>query len=112
LAYIIQLESGNEGLQGKMAVGNVIVNRVRSPLFPSTIKDVILSPNQFPPAHGHDVNTYPVSAGSLEAARRVLNGERADGIGNAFYFSRAGAESWASQNRPFIITIGSHDFYG
>ena len=112
LAFIIQIEARNECLQGKMAVGNVVMNRVRSPLFPSTIKDVILAPGQFPPAHSRDVNTFPVSASSLEAARRVLNGEKANGIGNALYFNRAGANSWAAQNRPLIITIGYHDFFG
>jgi len=112
LAFIIQIEAGNEGMQGRMAVGNVIVNRVRSPLFPGTVKDVILSPGQFPPARSRNIDTFAVSASSIEAARRVLNGEKADGVGNALYFNRKGLDSWASQNRPFIKTIGNHDFYG
>ena len=112
LAFIIHLEANGESLQGRIAVGNVVMNRVRSPLFPNTIRDVILAPGQFPPAHTRNIDTFQVSSGSLDAARRVLNGERANGIGNALYFNRAGATSWASQNRPLIITIGNHDFFG
>jgi spore germination cell wall hydrolase CwlJ-like protein len=84
-------------------------------LFPSTVRGVILdtrSGTQFPPAHRNPIDSVTPSAGSLDAARRVLNGETASGIGNSLYFNRTGASSWAANNRPFIITIGNHDFFG
>lgn len=111
LAFIIHLEARGECLQGRIAIGNVIMNRVRSPLFPSTIRGVILDGNQFPPAHRNSIDSITPTAGSLDAARRVLNGEVADGIGNSLYFNRAGANTWASNNRPFVIRIGNHDFF-
>ena len=49
LSRIIFAEAGNQPMQGRIAVGTVIINRVASEHFPNTIKEVIFSPNQFSP---------------------------------------------------------------
>ena len=49
LAAIIQCEAGGEPYAGKIAVGAVIMNRVRSAAFPNTIAGVVYQPMQFQP---------------------------------------------------------------
>lgn len=105
LSRVITHESGNQPLEGKMAVGNVILNRVNSPKFPNTVGEVIASPNQFPGA----TNATP-NAESILAARLVLEG--ANVVPGAYYFNGAGKSCWASRNKSLIATIGGHSFYG
>lgn len=105
LARVITHESGNQPLTGKMAVGNVILNRVNSAKFPNTVSEVIYSPNQFPGA----TNATP-NAESILAARLVLEG--ANVVPGAYYFNGAGKSCWASRNKALICTIGGHSFYG
>ena len=50
LAAIIYCEAGNQSMQGKIAVGNVVLNRVNSRKFPNTISKVIYQKGQFTPA--------------------------------------------------------------
>ena len=105
LARVITHESGNQPLTGKMAVGNVILNRVNSSRFPNTVSEVIYSPNQFPGA----TNATP-NAESILAARLVLEG--ANVVPGAYYFNGVGKSCWASRNKTLIATIGGHSFYG
>lgn len=105
MARVITHESGNQPLEGKMAVGNVITNRVNSPSFGSTVYEVIYSPNQFPGA----TNATP-NEESILAARLVLEG--ANVVPEALYFNGVGKACWASRNKRLIRTIGGHSFYG
>lgn len=105
LAKVITHESGNQPLEGKMAVGNVILNRVNSPSFGSTVYEVIYAPNQFPGA----TNATP-NEESILAARLVLEG--ANVVPEALYFNGVGKPCWASRNKRLIKNIGGHSFYG
>lgn len=105
LARVITHESGNQPLEGKMAVGNVILNRVNSSAFANTVAGVIYSPNQFPGA----TNATP-NAQSILAARLVLEG--ANVVPDAYYFNGVGKSCWASRNKRLIKIIGGHAFYG
>ena len=110
LSRIIYAESGNQSLEGKIAVGNVVLNRVASPLFPNTVADVIYQPNQFSPAGSGHLSRTP-NAESVVAAKLCLEG--ANTAGNALYFVNpvTSPGSWASRNRPYVATIGAHAFY-
>ena len=110
LSRIIYAESGNQPMEGKIAVGNVILNRVESPLFPDTIYEVIFQRNQFTPAMTGSINRTP-SADSVIAAKLCLEG--ANTVGDALYFvnPRTSPNSWASRNRPYVATIGAHAFF-
>ena len=110
LSRIIYAESGNQPLEGKIAVGNVVLNRVASPLFPNTVADVIYQPNQFAPAGSGHLSRTP-NAESVVAAKLCLDG--ANTAGNALYFVNpvTSPGSWASRNRPYVATIGAHAFY-
>ncbi|MEG2455667.1 MAG: cell wall hydrolase [Oscillospiraceae bacterium] len=110
LSHIIYAESGNQPLEGQIAVGNVILNRKASSQCPNTVKGVVFQKNQFTPVKNGSINLKP-SAKSVIAAKLVLDGaEVLDG--NAMFFSRADMGSWMARNRPHIATIGAHAFYG
>lgn len=108
LSHIIHAESGNQPLVGKIAVGNVVLNRVADPTFPSTIRAVVLQPGQFTPVENGTIKLTP-SAESLLAAKLCLDG--ANTAGDSLYFVNYHFSSWASRNRPYVATIGAHAFY-
>lgn len=108
LSRIINAESGNQILEGKIAVGNVVMNRVNSPLFPNTIYDVLYQKNQFSPVSSGTIKKSP-NSNSVLAAKLVMDGAQV--VPNALFFSRSGMSCYASKNRPYITTIGAHAFY-
>ena len=113
LARIISAESRGETLEGKIAVGNVVLNRVASPDFPNTIYGVIFDDRwggQFEPARNGTVYQTPTEE-SVQAAKLCLEGTNV--IGDSLYFiAPALAQNfWVSQNREYVATIGCHDFY-
>lgn len=108
LSRIIYSESGNQSLQGKIAVGNVVMNRVASPKFPDTIYDVLFQKNQFSPAMSGSIYREP-NAESVIAAKLVMDG--AEVLENVLFFNRAGMNTYASRNRTYVATIGAHAFY-
>lgn len=71
LAQLIEAEAGNQGLYGKRLVADVVLNRVDSPLFPNTIKDVIFQPYHFQVVWNgmFDSAASRISSESYEAAR-------------------------------------------
>ena len=113
LGRIIEAESSGEPASGKVAVGNVILNRVKSNEFPNTIYTVIFDRThgvQFEPIMNGSIYNTP-SAESMISAKRALRGENI--AGNSLYFlnPRTAANSWISNNRPYYMTIHNHDFY-
>lgn len=114
LSRIIQAEAGGESFAGKLAVGNVVLNRVNDPRFPSTIYGVIFDCStgvyQFSPVANGTVYNTP-SSDSVEAARQCLEGKSV--AGNALFFMNGAIAdtAWIAENRPYIMTIGNHQFY-
>ncbi len=113
LGRIIEAESSGEPASGKVAVGNVILNRVKSNEFPNTIYTVIFDRThgvQFEPIMNGSIYNTP-SAESMISAKRALRGENI--AGNSLYFlnPRTAANSWIANNRPYYMTIHNHDFY-
>lgn len=105
LAALIQCEAGNEAYEGQVAVGAVVMNRVRSGGYPNSIYAVIYQPSQFPPAAKGNVASIAASgpkASCIQAAQEALNGM--DNTGGATCFSRA------SSGRAGVV-IGNHVFY-
>src|SRR5690606_33399003 len=84
LAKIVQVESGYEGYEGQLAVANVILNRVKSNKFPATIKEVIYSGKQFPPAHNGLLDKSVPNQSVLKATKDAMNGK--NNVGDAVYF--------------------------
>ena len=114
LSRIIHAESGGEPYAGKVAVGNVILNRVESNDFPNSIYGVIFDRKngvQFTPAANGTIYNTP-SAESIRAARACLAGEST--AGSALYFfnpQTATKAGWIKKNCRFYKSIGNHDFY-
>lgn len=113
LSRIIFAESGSEELEGQIAVGNVVLNRVRSPDFPDSIPEVIFDLDngvQFEPVANGSVFQEP-SELSREAARRVLEGENTAGTSLYFFAPALSEGTWFDESRSFQQAIGSHRFY-
>lgn len=108
LSRIIHAESGNQPLEGKIAVGNVVMNRVKNPRFPDNIYDVLFQKNQFTPAASGSIYRDP-NWESVVAAMLVMDG--AEVLPNALFFNGVGARSYASRTRTYVATIGDHAFY-
>ena len=107
LSRIIYAESGNQSLDGKIAVGNVVMNRVNSPKFPDNIYDVLNQKNQFSPASTLSKRTP--NSGSELAAKLVLDGAQV--VPTALFFNMKGMSSYAAKHRTYVTTIGDHDFF-
>ena len=108
LSHIINAESGNQPMKGKIAVGNVVMNRVKSAKFPNNIKDVLFQKNQFSPAMSGSIYRDP-NEESVIAAEMVMDG--AVVLKYALFFNREGMNTYAARNRTYVTTIGGHDFY-
>ena len=113
LSRIIHAEARGEPLRGKIAVGNVILNRVRSASFPNTIYGVIFDKKygvQFTPAANGSIYQTP-SEESILAAKVCLEGYTISTALLYFVNPAKSPNSWASKNRPYFGKIGNHAFY-
>ena len=113
LSRIISAESRGESLHGKIAVGNVVLNRVNDPNYPDTIYDVIFDDSsgvQFTPAANGTIEDAP-DPDSIAAAKLCLEGVSVSK--NILYFLNPDvAENfWIVNNRTYVTTIGNHEFY-
>ena len=92
LAALIFCEAGNQPYDGQVAVGAVVMNRVRSGSFPDTITDVIYQSGQFTPAMTGWLDSVLASGGytdsAMQAAADALAGSNP--IGDCLYFSTGG----------------------
>ena len=113
LSRIISAESRGEPLEGQIAVGNVVLNRVDSRDFPDTIPDVIFDQEdgiQFEPVGNGTVYQTPTDQ-SVEAAMRVLDGEEVLEGAMFFYAPALSPGTWINENRTYLTSIGCHRFY-
>lgn len=113
LAKIISCESKSEPIKGKIGVGNVVLNRVKSEDYPDTIYSVIFDKKygyQFEPVENGSIYNEPDQESYL-AAKLSLEGENV--VGNCKYFLNPDKATsfWIVNNKNYFTTIGSHDFY-
>lgn len=111
ISRVIQRESGNQPMKGKMAVGNVVLNRVANPVFPDTVEGVLAQKNQFSTYKSGALAATNPSESSTIAAKLVMDGGVVEETRGALYFD-SGVNSWAARNKQLIATIGGHHFYG
>lgn len=113
LSKIIHAESQGEPMSGKIAVGNVVLNRVESREYPNTIYGVIFDRNhgvQFSPILNGTIYHTPYGD-SIVAAKRALEGENRVGKSLFFLNPEKSQSFWIPQNRTYYTTIANHDFY-
>lgn len=103
LGALIQLEAGNECYDGQVAVGAVVMNRVRSGSYPNSISDVVYQRGQFSVRDRvAGVAAGGVKSSCLQAAQQAINGT--DNTGGALQFAPV------SSGRGGVV-IGNHVFY-
>lgn len=113
LSRIISAESRGEPLIGQIAVGNVVLNRVRSKDYPSTVKAVVFDRKhgvQFSPIIDGSIYNTP-SASAITAAKICLEGYTVSEKILFFYAPKVIPTCWISRNRPYAFTIANHKFY-
>ena len=108
LARAIHGEARGEPYTGMVAVGAVILNRVDSPNFPSTVAGVVYQKGAFDAVSDGQINLTP-NEQSYNAARDAMNGWDPTG-GAIYYFNPATATNKWIWSRPLTITIGKHRF--
>ena len=108
LARLISAESRGEPYTGQVAVGAVVLNRMKHPSFPNTMSGVIYQSGAFTCVSDGQFNE-PVEYGCYQAARDALNGWDPSG-GAIYYFNPATATSAWIWSRPLITVIGKHRF--
>lgn len=108
LARCIHGEARGEPYVGKVAVGAVVLNRVRDPRFPNTIAGVIYQPLAFTAVADGQINLTP-DKDSIRAARDALNGWDPT-YGCLYYWNPATATSKWIWSRKVTLKIGKHWF--
>lgn len=109
LARLIYAEARGESYKGKVAVGAVALNRVRSSQFPNTLSGVVYQKNAFESVSNGSINNTPDDE-CLRAAKEAMNGW--DPTGGCLYFYNAATVSSGSwiHTRTVKTVIGSHSF--
>lgn len=108
LARIIYGEARGEPYTGQVAVGAVVLNRVRHSSFPNTIAGVIYQKGAFDAVADGQINYTPNST-AIKAAQDALNGWDPS-YGAIYYFNPATATNKWIWSRPSTVTIGNHRF--
>ncbi len=110
MARAINGEARGEPYEGQVAVGAVILNRVKSSKFPNTIAGVIYEKGAFTAVSDGQINV-PIAENSTvyKAARDAMNGWDPTG-GAIYYFNPDTATNKWIWSRPLIKTIGKHRF--
>lgn len=113
MSRIIEAESRGEPRLGKIAVGNVVMNRVNSPDYPDTVYEVIFDMRygvQFTPVSNGEIYNIP-SDESVLCAKWALKNQRPVGACLYFFNPRKATSTWIIEHRPYFMTISNHDFY-
>ena len=113
LSRIISSEAKGESLVGQIAVGNVVLNRVRDKSYPNTVYGVIFDRKhgtQFSPVAIGTIYDAP-TASAIIAAKICLEGYTVSEDILFFMNPRIATNNWIAKNRKFEFRIGNHDFY-
>ena len=101
LARSIYALARNESYETKLAIGNVVMNRVDDPWFGDTLGEVLSEQHQFPAGSRYD-------AESLSAAHDVLSGKRVLSADALYYRASDATGEWDAEA---VKTIGGYSFY-
>ena len=108
LARLINGEARGEPYEGQVAVGAVVLNRVKHPSFPNTIAGVIYQPGAFTAVDDGQINAS-MTQSAYNAARDALNGWDPSGGAIYYYNPRTATNTWI-RSRSVLKTIGNHIF--
>lgn len=108
LARVIYGESRGEPYTGQVAVGAVVMNRIKSSSFPNTLSGVVYQSGAFDAVKDGQVNLAPNST-AIKAAQDAMNGWDPS-YGAIYYFNPSTATNKWIWSRPMTVTIGKHRF--
>lgn len=111
LENLVECEAGGESLTGKIAVVNVVLNRVKSNEFPDTITGVIFQKNQFEPVSTGVINKKRPSKESVKAVKMALQGKKVIDDDILYFWAKwldRGNDLW--NHVSIVDTIGVHNF--
>lgn len=108
LAQCIYSESRGEPYKGQVAVGAVVLNRVKSSSFPNSISGVIFQRGAFSAVDDGQINLTPNDS-ALKAAKDAMNGWDPTG-GCLYYYNPAKTSNRWIRSRPIVLRIGNHVF--
>ncbi len=108
LARLIYGEARGEPYTGQVAVGAVVMNRVKSSSFPNSISGVIYQSGAFDAVRDGQINLTPDST-AKKAAQDAINGWDPS-YGAIYYFNPSTATNKWIWSRPMTVTIGRHRF--
>ena len=113
LLKIVEAEAPDEDIEGKMLVANVVLNRLEEG-FGDSISDVVFAKDQFEPVTNGRIFRVEPSEDTIEAVKRVLNGED-ESQGALYFMARARASKkgikWFDTKLKFLFKHGRHEFY-
>ncbi|PLS01889.1 cell wall hydrolase [Neobacillus cucumis] len=109
LARLVRAEAESEPYHGKVAVACVVLNRVASPSFPDSIKEVIYQKGQFQPVQNGAIN-QPADDDSIKAVHEAMNEKRSVAAGSLFFYNPATASNRWLDSRATTVVIGRHVF--
>ncbi|MCM1089711.1 MAG: cell wall hydrolase [Butyrivibrio sp.] len=118
LTRIVEAEAGNQDVEGRLLVANVVLNRVESEKFPNSVKDVVFQEEkgvcQFSPVSNGRIWEVQVSKETDEAVERALEGE--DISDGALYFvarkyADGGKVNWFDSHLTYLFEYGGHEFF-
>ena len=108
LSKLVTGEARGESYEGQVAVAAVVINRVKDPRFPNSIKDVIYQKNAFSVVKDGSINMQPTES-AYTAAKEALYGK--DPTDKAIYFWNPDIATckWIKKLNPYM-KIGNHVF--
>lgn len=113
LYRLVECEAGAESEAGKIAVANVVFNRIRSDKFPDTLTEVIYQPYQFEPVTTRKIDEIEVSDETITAVNKAVAGAKSVSDDIVFFWAK-----WLNKNHEIWdaceikTTIGVHHFSG
>ncbi|WP_462411734.1 cell wall hydrolase [Neobacillus sp. Marseille-QA0830] len=109
LARLVRAEAQGEPFGGKVAVANVVLNRVESTAFPDTIEGVIYQKGQFQPVRNGQINK-PADEESIHAVSQALSESRDITNDSLYFYNPDTATSRWLDSRQTTLVIGNHVF--
>ncbi|WP_151733135.1 cell wall hydrolase ['Paenibacillus yunnanensis' Narsing Rao et al. 2020] len=112
LQKIVMAEAEGEPYKGKVAVANVVLNRLRSANFPDTVYDVIYQKSQFSPVGNGRIDRVKPNEESIKAVNAALSGVKEVSDDTYFFLSlKLAQDLTVHHSRTYAKTIGNHTFY-
>lgn len=112
LQKIVMAEAEGEPYKGKVAVANVVLNRLRSANFPDTIHDVIYQKSQFSPVGNGRIKRVKPNEDTIKAVNAALSGVKEVTDDTYFFLSlKLAQDLTVHHSRKYAKTIGNHTFY-